>query len=257
MFFSAFKSKKKNNKTERDLTRTLHKNMSFQAKEQYKMLRANLAFVLPEPTPGKAAVIGITSPDRNEGKSTTSINLSYVLAEDGKKVLLVDADLRLPSIAKKLGLRKSPGLTNMLKDSNENAIIESEIQPGWHMLFSGSTPPNPSELLGSERMEKLINIFSKDYDYIVLDLPPVNIVSDALTVARMLSGIIVVVRENSTEKREFEACVRRLELANIKILGCVLNGVTSNSTFYSKYNKYRYKYSYRYGKSFSSDSIDK
>lgn len=248
-----FGQKKKNQKSGRDTVKTLHKNMNFQAKEQYKMLRANLGFVLPEPTPGRAAIIGITSPERNEGKSTTSINLSYVLAEDGKRVLLIDADLRLPSIARKMGLRKSPGLTNMLRDSGETAIIKSDIHECWDMLFSGSTPPNPSELLGSARMERLIDSLAAEYDYIVLDLPPVNVVSDALAIARMLSGMIVVVRENETEKRDLDACVAKLDLANVKILGCVLNGVTSkNGSMYRGRGKYG-KYSYRYGRSSSED----
>jgi capsular exopolysaccharide synthesis family protein len=158
--------------------KTLHKNLEFTATEQYKLLRANLEFTLP--VEQKCPIIGVTSSMRGEGKSTTAVNLSYVLAEKGKKVLLIDGDLRIPSVAKKMEIDGKVGLTDFLMGRGADIMsFQSELLPTWYILPSGDIPPNPSELLGSRRMAKLLESFREKFDYIVIDLPPVNIVSDA------------------------------------------------------------------------------
>ena len=224
--------------------KTLHKNLEFTATEQYKILRANLSFTIPENV--KCPVIGVTSSIRGEGKSTTAVNLSYVLAENGKKVLLIDGDLRIPSIAKKMGIESTPGLTNLLMrfESRQLISFQSNILDNWYIIPAGNIPPNPSELLGSAKMEKLLEILSEEFDYIIIDLPPVNIVSDALAISRYITGMILVVREEYTEKKEFEACSRQLELSNVKVLGCVMNGAKTGSGSYGKYRRYYKKYKY-------------
>lgn len=224
--------------------KTLHKNLEFTATEQYKILRANLSFTIPENV--KCPVIGVTSSIRGEGKSTTAVNLSYVLAENGKKVLLIDGDLRIPSIAKKMGIESTPGLTNLLMrfESRQLISFQSNILDNWYIIPAGNIPPNPSELLGSAKMEKLLEILSEEFDYIIIDLPPVNIVSDALAISRYITGMILVVREEYTEKKEFEACSRQLELSNVKVLGCVINGAKTGSGSYGKYRRYYKKYKY-------------
>ena len=225
-------------------TKTLHKNLEFTATEQYKMLRANLNFTLPENI--KCPIIGVTSSMRGEGKSTTSVNLSYVLAENGKKVLLIDGDLRIPSIAKKMDLPGSPGLTNLLMNADACHIdqFKSPLLENWYILPSGDLPPNPSELIGSRRMEVLLNAFSERFDYIVIDLPPVNLVSDALAASHLISGLIVVVREDYAQKKELENCLRQLKLSNVNVLGCVMNYSKTGKGHYGRYRKY-YKY-YKY-----------
>ena len=224
--------------------KTLHKNLEFTATEQYKILRANLSFTIPENV--KCPVIGVTSSIRGEGKSTTAVNLSYVLAENGKKVLLIDGDLRIPSIAKKMGIESTPGLTNLLMrfESRQLVSFQSNILENWYIIPAGNIPPNPSELLGSAKMEKLLEILSEEFDYIIIDLPPVNIVSDALAISRYITGMILVVREEYTEKKEFEACSRQLELSNVKVLGCVMNGAKTGGGSYGKYRRYYKKYKY-------------
>lgn len=224
--------------------KTLHKNLEFTATEQYKILRANLSFTIPENV--KCPIIGVTSSIRGEGKSTTAVNLSYVLAENGKKVLLIDGDLRIPSIAKKMGIESTPGLTNLLMrfESRQLVSFQSSILENWYIIPAGNIPPNPSELLGSAKMEKLLEILSEEFDYIIIDLPPVNIVSDALAISRYITGMILVVREEYTEKKEFEACSRQLELSNVKVLGCVMNGAKTGSGSYGKYRRYYKKYKY-------------
>lgn len=224
--------------------KTLHKNLEFTATEQYKILRANLSFTIPENV--KCPIIGVTSSIRGEGKSTTAVNLSYVLAENGKKVLLIDGDLRIPSIAKKMGIESAPGLTNLLMrfESRQLVSFQSSILENWYIIPAGNIPPNPSELLGSAKMEKLLENLSEEFDYIIIDLPPVNIVSDALAISRYITGMILVVREEYTEKKEFEACSRQLELSNVKVLGCVMNGAKTGSGSYGKYRRYYKKYKY-------------
>jgi len=181
--------------TPNDSKKTLHKNLEFTATEQYKLLRANLSFTLPADV--KCPIVGVTSSMRGEGKSTTAINLSYVLAESGKKVLLIDGDLRIPSVAKKMDIESTPGLTDLLMgyDNYQLSSFKSKLLDNWYILPSGALPPNPSELLGSRRMETVLQLLSEMFDYIVLDLPPVNIVSDALAVSKYIIGMIVVVRE--------------------------------------------------------------
>lgn len=236
-------NKKTQNFTQ-NLAKTLHKNLDFTATEQYKILRANLSFTIPEDV--VCPVIGVTSSVRGEGKSTTAVNLSYVLAESGKRVLLIDGDLRIPSIAKKMGIESAPGLSNLLMRYETRQInsFKSGILDNWFIIPAGNIPPNPSELLGSSKMEKFLQSMTEDFDYVVIDLPPVNIVSDALAVSRYITGMVVVVRQDYTEKKEFEACSRQLELSNVKILGCVMNGEKSVKGSYGRYKKYYKKYKY-------------
>ena len=238
------KKQKKSQFTGEVHQRTLHKNLEFTATEQYKLLRANLEFTIPEGT--KCPVIGVTSSMRGEGKSTTSVNLSYVLAEKGNKVLLIDGDLRIPSIAKKMDIPNSPGLTDVMMGKNDQMErYKTSILDTWYIMPSGDIPPNPSELLGSKRMENTLTSLREFFDYIIVDLPPVNIVSDALSIAKFVTGMIVVIREEYTEKKELEHCFRQLKLSNVNILGCVMNETTSGGGSYGKYKKYKY---YRYYK---------
>ncbi len=224
--------------------KTLHKNLEFTATEQYKLIRANLEFTLPANE--KCPVIGVTSSMRGEGKSTTAVNLAYVCAEKGSKVLLIDADMRIPSIAKKLEIESTPGLADLLKGKGAQlSEFKSHLLDNWYVLPSGDIPPNPSELLGSERMENVLKQLREVFDYIIIDLPPVNIVSDAISISSLISGMIVVIREEYTEKKELEHCFRQLRLSNVKVLGCVMNETKSGSHSYGKYKKYKYYKYYR------------
>lgn len=226
--------------------KTLHKNLEFTATEQYKLLRANLDFTVPEGT--KCPVVGVTSSMRGEGKSTTAVNLSYVLAEKGHKVLLIDGDLRIPSVAKKMGIPSTPGLTDLLMniDACDTEKYRSDLLDSWYIMPSGDIPPNPSELLGSKRMEAALKALREEFDYIIVDLPPVNIVSDALSISGLITGIILVIREEYTEKKELERCFRQLKLSNVNVLGCVINGAKSGAGSYGKYRRYRYYRYYKY-----------
>ncbi len=241
------KSKKSGFFANADSQKTLHQNLEFTATEQYKLLRANLSFTLPEDK--ECPIVGITSAMRGEGKSTTAVNLSYVLAESGKKVLLVDGDLRIPSIAKKMRIDGNVGLTDLLRggETVQMSNFKSLYHNNWYIMPAGQLPPNPSELLGSRRMENVLKTLSSNFDFIILDLPPVNIVSDALTVSKYIDGMIVVVREDYTEKKELETCFRLLKLSDVNVLGCVINESKNGK---GSYSKYRYKRYYKYYKTY-------
>ena len=253
MGFSISKKRKaadKNIFDNADSAKILHKNMSFTAIEQYKLLRANLSFTLADDK--KCHIIGVTSSVRGEGKSTTSINLSYVLAQAGKKVLLVDGDMRIPSVAKKMNIKRKPGVTNLIIGGGYDDMTPFRFgeYDNWYIVPAGDVPPNPSELLGSRKMERFLNAMTEKFEYIIIDLPPVNIVSDACAISRHLDGMLVVIREDYTSKKELDSCITQLNLSNVKILGCVMNVIKTENHNYKKYKKYkRYykKYGYAYG----------
>ena len=233
-------------------SKTLHKNLEFTATEQYKLLRTNLDFTLPEDV--HCPIIGVTSSVRGEGKSTTAVNLSYVLAEKGSRVLLIDGDLRIPSVAKKMGIKSTPGLTDLLMGKGAQiSEFKSDINANWYIIPSGDIPPNPSELLGSSRMESILDGLKDMFDYIIIDLPPVNIVSDAVSISSLITGMIVVIREDYTEKKELERCFRQLSLSNVNVLGCVMNESKNHEGSYGKYRKNKYYKYYKYYQSSSKD----
>ncbi len=245
-------SKKKSNLfSASENKKTLHKNLEFTAVEQYKLLRTNLSFTLPEGE--KCSIIGVTSAMRGEGKSTTAVNLSYVIAESGKKVLLIDGDLRIPSVAKKMDLKNDFGLSDLLRGATTVQMSAFKVPDynNWYIMPSGALPPNPSELMGSARMKNVIKTLAENFDCIIIDLPPVNLVSDALAVSKFISGMVIVVRADYTEKKELEACFRQLKLSDVNVLGCVINDDKMGK---GAYNKYRYRKYYKYYKSYGDNS---
>ncbi len=223
-------------------------NLSFAAKEAFKRLRTNLVMSFPEDDPS-CKLIGITSAQPSDGKSTVSINLAYSLAELGKKVLLIDGDLRRSSIHVKAGVEKSPGLSDLIAGNN-NAVssalrkYRSESGTSFDVLPSGESPQNPSEMLNSSRMALLLQKLATVYDYVVLDLPPVGAVVDAVSVSRELDGMLVVIRENTCPRGLLEECIAQMNYANINILGFVINGALEGSGKKYQYNKYGYYKSY-------------
>ncbi|STP30550.1 capsular exopolysaccharide family protein [Enterococcus durans] len=186
--------------------------------EQYRAIRSNIQF---------------TSSGPGEGKSTTSANLAVVFANSGKKVLLVDADLRKPSVALTVHLSNINGLTNLLgskeKDIQE-CIVETMIDNLW-VMTSGPKPPNPSEMLDSKRMMDIIAELKKQYDLIIFDTPPVASVTDAQILSAKTDGVVLVVRERKTIKKDLLKAKKLLAIAKANILGIVYNGVKKSSEY--------------------------
>lgn len=232
--------------------------LNFAAAEAYKLLRTNLTFSFAGES--KCHIIGMTSSLKGEGKSLTSINLAYTIAEADKKVLLIEGDMRLPTLAKRLNLHAKPGLSNLLVGLN---AVATAIQPykvetpektiSFDVAVSGDVPPNPAELLGTNRMKTLLEKLRERYDYIILDLPPVTAVSDALVASRLVDGMVVVTRSGHALRGALAETIRQLRLAETHILGFVFNGAgDSDSRYYKKgyYSKYYQSYQndgYSYG----------
>lgn len=196
--------------------------LGFEAAEAYKLLRTNILFALPDEQ--KCRIVGVTSASGSEGKSTTALNLSYVLAEAGERVLLIEGDMRMPSISRQLKLKTSPGLSNVLDGLSEiqEVLQESGLHSNLQIVSSGSIPPNPSELLGTKAVSILIDNLSKNYNFIILDLPPVTEVADALVASRLTDGMIIVVRQNYANRQDVADAMQQFSYVNAKILGFVM-----------------------------------
>lgn len=243
-------SRRKKDNTEKWNPRTMFgPNLNFAATEAYKLLRTNITFSFSDE--GKGHVIGVTSSIQSEGKSSTALNTAYALSESGKRILLMDADLRRPTVASKLGLAKTPGLSNLLvsRQDYHEMIQNSSLAPNVDVLASGNIPPNPSELLGSNRMEQLMEQLREAYDYILIDLPPVTVVSDAVAISKALDGVIIVVRGGVSEQQMLAETMRQLEMVNVRVLGFVYRDADPSGKKYGRrYSKKYYKYYKAYDK---------
>lgn len=210
--------------------------------EAFKNLRTSLLLASPEHPPRH---IVVTSCEPQDGKSTVSTNLAIALAQAGKKVLLVDADLRRPRLHKSFGVPNDVGLSSLLSG---NATVEDVLQdldiPGLSLVTSGPVPPNPSELLGSPALRTFLDGIdrSPDFDVIVLDSPPVGSVTDPVLLSASLDVTVVVVRAGKTTREFLTHSAARLKQAHVKVAGTVLNDVTEESGGY--YGKYRYYRNY-------------
>ena len=235
------KNKNRDVLTPEESRKTIGENLSFAAAEAYKLLRTNLEFSLP--AGDGCRVIGVTSALKGEGKSTTAINIAYTMAQTGKNVVLIEADLRLPTIAKRLKLHSKPGLTNLLvgQCSGNDVLQKSGLNPNLWVVTAGSTPPNPAELLGSTHFAMTIDAMAKVFDIIIVDLPPITAVSDALIVSKSLNGVILVVRQDYCNRAAAEEAVRQLRFVDAKILGFVMTGANTQSKNYKRYGYYKQK----------------
>lgn len=235
MNMSNEKNKDANNGFMSQRRNILNKYSNFYIREAYKTLRTNIRFFLNQEGCKKFC---ITSSTMGEGKSITILNLAISFAENGQKVLLIDADMRRPAMARLLVEKGTPGLSNVLAGLvTEDLAIRKEVYPNLDMLFSGDVPPNPSELLGSDRMKDLLARLSENYDYILVDSPPVNAVSDARVVASLLDGVLYLVRQDKTEKDAVARGINQLKLTDAKLLGFVLNGINPDAKkyYYAEY----------------------
>ena len=221
--------------------------ISFSASEAYKRLRTKLQFSFSDDS--NSRVIGISSALTGEGKSLSAINLAYMLSQLDKKVILIDCDMRRPSLAAKLSLEKAPGLSSFLSGQNHIASLIQKCglpneEDAFDVVAAGRNPPNPIELLSSDRMNKMLSLLREKYDYIILDLPPVSEVSDALAVAKVTDGMLMVVRQHYCNRLALADTVRQFAFVDAKILGVIYNCTSETDKSYG-YRKGYYKHYYR------------
>ena len=219
----------------------------FQIVEAYKAIRANLLFMLS--TAAEKTVV-VTSAEPSAGKSTTCSNLAITMAQTGAKVVIVDADMRKPVLHKIFRVSNNNGLSKLLSGLiKPEDCINKSIMPNLDLINAGPIPPNPSELLGSERMAGLLQTLSASYDYIFLDAPPINVVADSLMFLDKTAGAILVARQKQTHYDELQKAAESIRNLHSSVLGVVITDVSETNKPYAMYKSYKYKsYDYEYKK---------
>jgi len=204
--------------------------------EAYRTLRTNLEFSSLD-KPLKTLVV--TSPGPEEGKSTTLANLAVTMAQAEKEVILVDCDLRRPSQHEIFGQSNDVGLTTMVVDEkamSQPPLLEIGV-PGLLLLPSGPLPPNPSELVGSRRMQEIIAALSERADVVLFDAPPIIAVTDAAVLASRVDGVLLVVKAGGTKREHAQKAKALLDKVNAHLVGAVLNNVKLDTSYYSYYGE--------------------
>lgn len=227
----------------------LSKNSPFSMQEAFKTLRTNVAFSLPG---NGCKCIGIVSASRSDGKSSIAINLSISLAQINKKVILLDCDMRMPTIASKLKIKSTPGMSNYLSGNCDEVPIIHDDTRGIDIIPSGNIPPDSTALINSDQMVDLIRQLKGTYDYIVFDFPPINIVSDAVMLSNVIDGYLLVVRHELSEYQMVTETMRQMRFANAKVIGAVYNGKGEGRKYYKKSKYYKNYKSYKYYKSYEN-----
>lgn len=218
------------------------KKLDNSTNEAYKRLRTNVQFCGSD-----VKVIALASTVPNEGKSSVSFNLAASIAESGKKVIFLDADLRKSVLVGRYKINKAvKGLTHYLSGVNPfDEVVYSTNVDNLHVVFSGPVPPNPAELLGNKYFKSLIAQLRRTYDYVIIDTPPIGSVIDAAVVAEECDGVILVVASGEISYKAVQTTKMQMEKANCRILGAVLNKVPMGKGGY--YGKYYGKYYGTYG----------
>ena len=206
--------------------------------ESYRLVRSNLLLSSAERPP---KTILITSMGAQEGKTSTSINTARILSQDDKKVLIIDCDLRRPRMHEIFGVDNTAGLSNYLSGNKPGSILHDVPGEDIKLIPSGPVPPNPAELLNSRKMMLLVKKMEETFDFIIIDSPPIQLVTDSLAISRIVDGTIVVVRARKTTNDMLYSGMRKLSDVNANFLGFILNGMSKSdagSGYYSGYNTY-------------------
>lgn len=205
--------------------------------EAFRSMRTNIEFAgVVEPV----RTILVTSPGPKEGKSTVSANLAAVMLQGGKRVVIVDCDMRRPRIHKLFGMNNRTGLSGLFRgQANLNDVIERRLK-NLYVLTSGTIPPNPAELLGSKLMDKILTGLTELGEVVILDSPPL-VVTDPVVLSTKVDGVILVVNPGKTKKEALKAAMMQFERSEARILGVVVNQIGKNASYY-----YDYYYSHQY-----------
>jgi capsular exopolysaccharide synthesis family protein len=211
------------------------KNPEGAVAEAYRVLRTNLLFTCPG-TGGRILVMSSANP--GEGKTTTAANLASALALNGAKVLVMDADLRRPTLHQHFAISKMPGLSDLIVGRNQpSEVVQTTRYKGLHILPCGYTAPNPAELLGSNAMREIAGALRKMYDWVIIDTPPILAMADTPILCRLADGLVLVMAAESTSRPAVQRSVDSVTAVGGKVIGAVLNKVDlkRNSYYYSHY----------------------
>lgn len=236
----------RNDKSSKDnYSKLTDKDIPFYIVERYKSIRTNVNFSLAT---SDKKIFAVSSANPSEGKSIISANIAIALAQGGNKALLIDADMRKAVQHKIFEIKNKKGLSTAISKMNKlDECIQKNVMENLDVMTSGPLPPNPSELLASENMLAILDELNKKYQIIIIDTPPVNVVTDAMELAKCVSGIVVVLRYGRTTTEDIEAVVKKMDFSKVNMLGFILNGIKNKRSgrYYSKY-KYDYKRGYGY-----------
>ena len=236
-----------------DQKKILSTDSSFVVKEAYNLIRTNLLFTQQGE---KCPIFVVSSPNANNGKSLNSINMAISFAQMGKRTLLIDADMRNPTIHRMFSIPVKNGLSEILAGLTDSITVTRTDIENLSVLTAGKNPPNPAELLSSARMDKLLDFVKAHYDCVFIDTPPINLVTDSAAFAQRATGYIIIVKYDTTDIQDVRTTVSTLENINANILGFVLNDVNATGERYSSYYKKGYKkYSY-YNYNYNYDNND-
>ena len=247
----AFKKNKKNSNLDNSIQRIIDKNTSFDIVETYKSIRTNILFSMPKTDDGKVIVVSSASP--GEGKTTTSINLAITFAQTDAKIILLDCDLRKSRVHRYLKIKRQEGVSNVLCGfSKLDDVIRKDVRENLDVITAGEIPPNPAELFESEEFAALINELKKRYDYIIIDTPPLTLVTDAAVIMQHCSGVIITVRQNITSYDLLDIAMDSVKRSEAKLLGVVMVDCDENKKKYGYYQKRKYGFGYKYSYRYSS-----
>ena len=210
--------------------------------EEFRRIRTNLSFLTTTATQGHGRLLVITSTDPSEGKTTVSSNVAAALAEGGKSVLFIDADLRHPSVAHKLGIEGHVGLSHVLsRQASPADVIQKYWKPNLHIMPAGKRPTNASILLNSDLMKEMVEQALTQYDYVIIDTAPLSVASDATVFGRMAGGLVLVTGKGVVEKKELENTATALQAAEVPILGFIFNFADPKKIHSENYYYYYYE----------------
>ncbi|WP_221635724.1 CpsD/CapB family tyrosine-protein kinase [Listeria aquatica] len=215
-------------KSTKDITHGYNSSIS----EQFKLIRTGIDF---SGIDEKKQVILITSPESGSGKSTIASHLAVAYAEKGVRTLLIDADMRKPTVHKRFAKKMFIGLSSVItgEDALEDSLQQVNMTTcSFSVLTSGPIPPNPNDLLSSQKMVGLIERLRESFDKIIIDTPPVTIVSDALVLSDQIDGVVLVCRHHKTLKEKAKDAVNQLQLARANLIGMVFNGTKNAGNYY-------------------------
>lgn len=211
--------------------------------EGYKIARTNLVFSL---TAQENNCVAVTSWSKGEGKSTATVNLAISFAKMNKRVLLIDTDLRRPNLHNLLKVSNESGVSDVIAQIGEfDKAVHRDVISCLDVLTSGAIPPNPSELIASPYFAQLIEKMKEEYDYVIMDTPPLGVVADTLLLKDFVAGYVMVIRERVTTHGDIENALQNIHLADSKVLGFLKVGCSMRGKGYYKGRKY-YKYNYNY-----------
>lgn len=227
-----------------DPKKILCSESSFNVKEAYNSIRTNLLFIQQGE---KCPVFVITSPTANNGKTINTINLAVSFAQMGKRTLLIDSDMRNPTMHRMFSIPVKNGLSEILAGLTDNISVSKTGIENLSVLTAGKIPPNPAELLSSSRMDKLLDFVREHYDCVFIDTPPTNIVTDSTLFAQKVTGYVLIIKTDTTNINDVKTTVSNLEQIEANILGFILNDVDSDKKkYYNYYRRYNYNYNYSY-----------